>query len=66
MQQPSTPVPTLLGVSEVARRLGISIRTVRGLISRGALAAIRITDRRIAVDEVDLASYVADRRKHSR
>jgi excisionase family DNA binding protein len=51
-----------LSVAEVARRLSISVRSVRGLIQSGALQTIRITPRRVAIDEVDLAAYVAMRR----
>jgi excisionase family DNA binding protein len=55
--------PVLLSVGEVARRLTISVRLVRSLIERGVLPTIRVTDRRVAIDEADLAAYIAARRQ---
>jgi len=54
--------PILLSVGEVAERLSISVRSVRALIQVGALPTVRVTARRIAIDESDLAAYVAARR----
>ncbi len=54
--------PILIPVGEVARRLSISVRSVRSLIERGALPTVRVTERRVAIDESDVASYVAARR----
>ena len=58
----ASPSPVLLPIGEVARRLSISVRSVRALIERGVLATVRVTERRVAVDEADLAAYVEARR----
>ena len=62
----SNASPILLSVGEVARRLSVSVRSVRSLIERGAIPTVRVTDRRVAVDEADLAAYVAARRTQPR
>jgi excisionase family DNA binding protein len=55
-------VPCLLSVGDAARRLTISVRSVRTLIRTGRLRVVRVTARRVAIDESDLAKYVASRR----
>jgi excisionase family DNA binding protein len=52
----------LLDVSAVARRLGVSTKTVRRLIERGALPVHRI-GRLLRVSEVDLQSYIGEKRE---
>ena len=54
---------TLLTVEEVAKRLTLSLRTVRGLIQAGDLPAIRLGARRIAIKAADLAEFVEARRR---
>ena len=58
----STKTPALLTVSQAAERLSISVRSLRALIARGDIAVVRVTDRRVAIDEADLAAYVSSRR----
>jgi excisionase family DNA binding protein len=48
----------LITLEQAAERLAVSKRTVRGLISSGRLAAVRINSRIIRVDERDLASVL--------
>ena len=50
-------------MNEVARRLSVSVRSVRALIERGTLRTVRVTERRVAIDEADLAAYI-DARRH--
>lgn len=56
------PHPTLVSLTEAARRLSISLRSVRNLIRDGRLPFVRVTPRRVAIAEVDLRAYVAARR----
>lgn len=58
-------VPVHFSVAEVARRLGISLRSARALIAGGKLPVMRPTDRRVVVAEDDLAAFVASRRSAS-
>ena len=53
---------SLLTVEEVAQRLRVSIRSVRNLIRLGKIPIVRVTDRRIAIDENDVAAYISARR----
>ena len=62
----NSAVPSLLSIAEVASRLTISQRSVRALISCGKLRTVRVTERRVAVDEADLSAYVAARRAEPR
>ena len=60
------PTPTkseqpLLAVKEVARRLGISAKTVRRIIDRGELPAHRI-GRLVRIADTDLQLFVGLRR----
>jgi excisionase family DNA binding protein len=57
--------PTLIPVTEAARRLSISLRSIWKLVERGDLSVIRVTPRRVAIDEADLAAYVSSRRERS-
>jgi excisionase family DNA binding protein len=52
----------LLSISVVAKRLDISIRTVRRLIDDKSIAIYRI-GRQIRISEPDLAAYVQSRRE---
>ena len=53
----------LLSLPEVAAALGLSQRTVRGLIYKGQLSSCRVGSRRlVAVD--DLEDYVKSLREH--
>lgn len=47
----------LLSVAEVARRLGVSPKTVRRLIDSKAIVIHRI-GRQIRISEADLATYI--------
>jgi len=51
----------LLTVYEVAQRLGVCVRSVRGYIKRGALHVIRL-GRSVRVAENDLADFILRRR----
>jgi excisionase family DNA binding protein len=51
----------LLRVSEVARRLGVCVRTVRNYIGRGMLRVVRL-GRAVRVDERDLEAFVSSLR----
>jgi excisionase family DNA binding protein len=54
--------PQLLVIEEVARRLALSIRTVRTLIALGKLPVIRVGARAIRIAESDLAAFIEARR----
>lgn len=51
-----------LTVGEAAKQLGISEKTVRGLIRKGELPAYRPTPRKTWVLQEDLAAFWASRR----
>lgn len=51
-----------LTVGEVAAELGLSEKTVRGLVRRWELVAYRITPRKIHVLRGDLEAFVESRR----
>jgi excisionase family DNA binding protein len=51
----------LLDLNAVAQRLGLTVKGVRGLVTRGELPAYRIASR-IRVDPADLDAFVAARR----
>lgn len=53
--------PRLLEISQVARRLNFSDETVRQLIHRGDLPAIRI-DNRWRIEPEDLSRFIAARK----
>jgi excisionase family DNA binding protein len=56
------PPPQLLPIEEVARRLALSIRSVRTLIALGKLPVIRVGARAIRVAESDLVAFIEARR----
>ena len=56
----------LLSLNEVAKRLGISIRSVRTLVALGRLAIVRPTPRRVLVTEDDLLAYIHSCREPER
>ena len=53
----------LLTVAEAARRLTLSLRTVRKLIQTGEIPVVRLGGRRLAISAEDLAAYVAAQRR---
>ena len=56
---PPTPgAASLLDVRCVANRLGLSTKSVRGLILRGELPAYKVAGR-IRIDAADLSAYLA-------
>jgi excisionase family DNA binding protein len=56
----------LLSVREAAERLTISPRSLRTLIALGKLPVVRVTARRVAIAESDLAAFIAARRSPAR
>lgn len=52
----------LLKIDEVARRLALSVRSVRTLIALGKLPVVRISTRAVRITEPDLAAFIAARR----
>lgn len=52
----------LLTKKEAAERLSVSMRTLEGLISRGALPAYRVGAALVRISEDDLDRYLAARR----
>jgi len=54
--------PQLLSIQEVARRMALSIRSVRTLIALGKLPVVRVGSRAIRVAEADLAAFIEARR----
>ena len=58
--------PRLLSLSEVAKRLGISVRSVRTIVALGRLSTIRPTPRRVLVSEDDLNAYIVSCREPAR
>ena len=54
--------PNLLDVEAVAKRLSLSAKHVRRLISEGAIRATRLGRRAVRVAEDDLSVYVESRR----
>jgi excisionase family DNA binding protein len=55
-------LPTVLRIAEAARELGISVRSVRRLISAGELPFICLTTRRLGVLRTDVVGYIARKR----
>ena len=55
-------IPQLLSVEEVARRLALSVRSVRTLIALGKLPVVRVSVRAIRVAEADLVAFIEARR----
>jgi excisionase family DNA binding protein len=58
----SSSSPQLLTVADAARRLALSIRSVRTQIALGKLPVVRVSARAVRVMEADLAAFVAARR----
>jgi excisionase family DNA binding protein len=56
-------VMPLLTPEEVAETLVISPQSVRRLVERGELAAIRVSERRLRFTREDVAEYVTRRRE---
>ena len=52
----------LLTLAEVARRLGISPRSLSRLIASGDLPVVRLSSRVIRVSPADLADYIERKR----
>lgn len=52
---------TYLTRQQAAERLGISLRTLDGLIQRGGLPAYRIGSRLVRIRDTDLDAYLAGR-----
>lgn len=53
----------LITLPEAAEILGISLRTLRALMDRGALPFIRPSARRVAIDVRDLDRYIDAQRE---
>ncbi|MCI0588412.1 MAG: helix-turn-helix domain-containing protein [Planctomycetes bacterium] len=63
MTTTATPTaPRLLTLREAAERLCISLRSLRTLVALGKVPVIRVTARRVAIEEADLVSYIESRR----
>ena len=58
VEEGSNVLSAWLGISEVARHLGVSDYTVRREIKRGRLAAIRV-GKAIRISRADLERYVS-------
>lgn len=59
----SGPSPTrLLTAREAADRLAVSLRTLRTIISQGALPVVRVGARGLRVHPEDLDRFIEDRR----
>lgn len=58
----SSPTP-LMTVAEVARRLSVSMRTVRTLIALGHIPVICVSRNRICIDAKDVESYIVSRKQ---
>lgn len=58
---PHRPPPALLDAEAVARRLGLSLRSVRRLIARGELPVHRL-GRAVRISEDDLVRFLATHR----
>ncbi len=55
------PLAQLLSIVEVARRLGVSEKTIRRQIADGELSAYRV-GRQLRISEEDLMAYLAHAR----
>jgi excisionase family DNA binding protein len=58
-----TSAPQLVTPKEAARRLSVSLRTMRSMIALRAIPVVRVSSRRLGICETDLAAYVAARRE---
>ncbi|HET6203595.1 MAG TPA: helix-turn-helix domain-containing protein [Planctomycetota bacterium] len=52
----------MLSLAEAAERLRISRRSLSTLLALGELPSIRVTRRRVVIDEADLLAFIASRR----
>jgi hypothetical protein len=55
--------PRLLSLREAAQRLLISLRSLRTLVDLGKIPVVRVTARRPAILEADLAAFITARRE---
>jgi len=62
MPKPTSRVPHLLSIAEIAERLDVCDRTVRRIIEKKKLGKHRIGGQ-IRVSELDLAAYLAGARE---
>lgn len=53
----------LIPLPEAARRVSLSLRTFRKLVDAGEIPVVRLSARRVAVAETDLADFVTARRR---
>src|ERR1700760_669586 len=53
----------LLTVAEIAKTLKLNQQTVRNIIDRGELPALRVGERRVRVLRSDLDAFLAERRR---
>ncbi len=58
----SSALPQLLSVSEIAKQLAISTRTVWSYIAHGQLRTIRLGAKTVRVEASELQRFVADAR----
>lgn len=52
---------TYLTRQQTAERLGVSLRTLDGLIGRGELPAYRVGSRLVRIRDTDVDAYLSDR-----
>ncbi len=57
---PTTTVPKLLKVSEVAEQLSVCVRTVRDWLDSGKLRRVRLARRCVRVNAAELARFIED------
>lgn len=53
----------IISLREAARRLDVSISTLKRMIAAGTIRKVRITERRVGVVEGDLDDLIADLRE---
>ncbi|MDH3669138.1 MAG: excisionase family DNA-binding protein [Paracoccaceae bacterium] len=51
----------ILSLRETARRLGISLSTLKRLINAGTIRKIQVTERRVGIVESELDDFVSRR-----
>ena len=52
----------LLKKTQVAKILGLSVRTVNTILAEGKLQSIRVSERAVRIDPADLRRYIDSRR----
>ena len=57
------PRSRVLTVREAAGYLGLSVTSIRRLVSAGQLPVVRLTERRIGIDRDDLDKRVEERKR---